>query len=204
MENGGCKQECQKKVSPKTVQAFSQFFRRPGNGNILDARRPFSQKRLLEHKNANIVKRRITSAFKRVNSSDVKTVLVKAQVRRRGKWERWMEVSHAYVCSETERLLKLGVKFNHLTMRTLTLTIFAQISCSNLCSPQMIYPGLLKYGRNWFLSYSSKFILKILPYSGSNPSPAPSRHATSPSVCEECAVVARPLFCARVYTAHDL
>ena len=126
-------------ISSRAFRNFPPFFRGFSNANIARAMRLWKFHADYYDSDGTVMYRGRALSVTRNTASGLKRVYLKANADRGRKRLPWMSSLHEELRSEFDRLRKLGVKFNLVSLRSLALQIVAN-STSDDYSANMIHP----------------------------------------------------------------
>lgn len=159
-----------KHISVRTVRNFPELFRSSHNANITRASRLWKQRSEYPDEGDRSNLRGETSVVSRQTKIGLKRVNLKAREGRGRKRASWVKALHADLRDEFDRLRKLGVKFNHRTLRALAQQLLADSNSeaysSNMVDPRSGQSLSMRISTRWVQTFTVRFRIVSRAHTG--------------------------------------
>lgn len=148
-------------IASKTVRHFPQYFRASENANLTRAKRLWTSRAEYTAHDGTCSTHGVNTSITRVTSIGPKRVRLKAKPGRGRKRAQWVSALYEDLRDEFDRLRKLGVKFNMVTLKHLALDLLQNSSNdaynANILDPRSNQPLHLKIDQRWIQSFTEHY-----------------------------------------------
>lgn len=148
----------EKNICARAVKEFPSLFRSTPNANIKRAMRLWKGRDSFTFASTN--KSNLLSITKNTRRG-LKRVNLKAHKGRGRKRESWVEALHKDLREEFDRLRKLGVKFNHSTLRLLAMGLLKNSTnseyASTMIDPRSGLSQAVRVDARWIQAFADRF-----------------------------------------------